>query len=46
MTVSADEYRSALRRHPAGVAGVVTEILAENGQLVEHGQALIRVQPA
>lgn len=30
----------------AGVAGVVAEIVAENGQLVEHGQPLIRVRPA
>lgn len=30
----------------AGVDGVVTEIIAADGQLVEYGQALIRVQPA
>jgi acetyl-CoA carboxylase biotin carboxyl carrier protein len=30
----------------AGVDGVVMEIIAADGQLVEHGQALIRVQPA
>lgn len=30
----------------AGVAGVVTEIIAEDAKLVEHGQALIRVRPA
>ncbi|MBX3528293.1 MAG: hypothetical protein KF904_18995 [Rhodoblastus sp.] len=30
----------------AGVAGVVTEIVAPNGELVEHGQTLIRIQPA
>ncbi|CUH80619.1 acetyl-CoA carboxylase biotin carboxyl carrier protein [Tropicibacter naphthalenivorans] len=30
----------------AGADGVVTEILAPNGELVEHGQALIRIQPA
>lgn len=29
----------------AGVAGVVTEIVAANGQLVEHGQTLLRVRP-
>ncbi len=28
---------------PAGLAGVVAEILVPNGQMVEHGQALIRV---
>jgi acetyl-CoA carboxylase biotin carboxyl carrier protein len=30
----------------AGVSGVVTEIVAPNGQLVEHGDPLIRVRPA
>ena len=51
-TVTADsvigiiEVMKLMNQVPAGVAGVVTEILAENGQLVEHGQALIRVQPA
>jgi acetyl-CoA carboxylase biotin carboxyl carrier protein len=30
---------------PAGVAGIVTEIVATNGSLVEHGQPLIRVRP-
>ncbi len=29
---------------PAGISGVVTAILAPNGQMVEHGQALISVQ--
>lgn len=29
----------------AGIAGTVTEIMAQNGQLVEHGQPLIRIQP-
>ena len=27
------------------VAGAVLEILAPNGELVEHGQPLIRIQP-
>src|SRR5262249_25183587 len=31
---------------PAGVAGVIEEILAENGQAVEYGQVLFRVDPA
>jgi acetyl-CoA carboxylase biotin carboxyl carrier protein len=29
----------------AGVAGVVLEITAPNGEMVEHGQTLIRIQP-
>jgi acetyl-CoA carboxylase biotin carboxyl carrier protein len=29
----------------AGVAGTVLEIMAPNGELVEHGQPLIRIQP-
>lgn len=30
----------------AGIAGVVTEIVAPNGELVEHGDTLIRVKAA
>ena len=30
----------------AGMAGTVTEILAPDGVLVEHGQPLIRIRPA
>lgn len=30
----------------AGMIGVVTEIVAGNGQLVEHGQTLVRIRPA
>lgn len=30
----------------AGMAGTVTEILAENGALVEHGETLLRIRPA
>lgn len=40
------EVMKLMNQVTAGVAGVVTEILAPNGELVEHGQALISVQPA
>ena len=30
----------------AGVSGIVTEIVAPSGQLVEHGDPLIRVKVA
>lgn len=30
----------------AGMAGTVTEILAENGAMVEHGETLLRIRPA
>lgn len=32
-------------RVPAGVDGRIVEILAEDGQLVEHGQVLMRLEP-
>ena len=32
-------------RVPAGAAGRIVEILAEDGQLVEHGQVLMRLEP-
>jgi acetyl-CoA carboxylase biotin carboxyl carrier protein len=31
---------------PAGVAGTITEVLVKNGQSVEFGQPLFRVNPA
>ncbi|HMB03999.1 MAG TPA: acetyl-CoA carboxylase biotin carboxyl carrier protein [Isosphaeraceae bacterium] len=31
---------------PAGVSGTITEILVKNGQSVEYGQPLFRVNPA
>jgi acetyl-CoA carboxylase biotin carboxyl carrier protein len=33
-------------RVPAGAAGRIAEIFAEDGQLVEHGQVLMRIEPA
>lgn len=40
------EVMKLMNTVPAGVAGVVAEIAAPNGMLVEHGQTLIRVRPA
>lgn len=40
------EVMKLMNSVPAGIAGTVTEIVAPNGELVEHGQALIRIQPA
>jgi acetyl-CoA carboxylase biotin carboxyl carrier protein len=31
---------------PAGIAGTITEILVKNGQSVEYGQPLFRIDPA
>ena len=39
------EVMKLMNSVPAGIAGVGTEITAPNGELVEHGQALIRVRP-
>jgi acetyl-CoA carboxylase biotin carboxyl carrier protein len=33
-------------RVPAGCDGTIEEVLAEDGQLVEHGQLLMRIAPA
>jgi len=40
------EVMKLMNSVPAGIGGIVTEIVAPNGELVEHGQALIRVRPA
>lgn len=51
-SVSADtvigiiEVMKLMNSVPAGMAGTVTEILAENGALVEHGETLLRIRPA
>lgn len=39
------EVMKLMNQVEAGIAGTVTEICAPNGELVEHGQTLIRVQP-
>ena len=39
------EVMKLMNQVEAGIAGMVTEIVAPNGELVEHGQVLIRVQP-
>lgn len=38
------EVMKLMNQVEAGVAGTVTEIVAPNGELVEHGQVLLRVQ--
>lgn len=40
------EVMKLMNQVEAGVSGTVTAIVAPNGELVEHGQTLIRVQPA
>lgn len=39
------EVMKLMNQVEAGVTGIVTEIVAPNGQLVEHGQVLLRVKP-
>lgn len=40
------EVMKLMNRVPAGVAGVVTAVLVENGGMVEHGQPLVLVDPS
>lgn len=40
------EVMKLMNQVTAGVAGTITEIVAPNGELVEHGQPLVRIQPA
>jgi acetyl-CoA carboxylase biotin carboxyl carrier protein len=40
------EVMKMMNSVPAGVAGTVVEVLAENAALVEFGQPLFRVEPA
>jgi acetyl-CoA carboxylase biotin carboxyl carrier protein len=44
-TVCIIEVMKMMNSVPAGVAGTVTEIIADNAQLVEYGQPLFRVTP-
>ena len=39
------EVMKLMNSVPAGLAGVVLDITAPNGEMVEHGQTLIRIQP-
>lgn len=39
------EVMKLMNSVPAGMAGTVLEIVAPNGELVEHGQPLIRIRP-
>jgi acetyl-CoA carboxylase biotin carboxyl carrier protein len=45
-TVCVIEAMKVFTDIPAGVAGTITEILVKNGQSVEFGQTLFRVNPA
>jgi biotin carboxyl carrier protein len=40
------EVMKMMNSVPAGVAGTVTEVVADNAQLVEYGEPLFRVEPA
>ena len=40
------EVMKMMNSIPAGMAGTVVEVLADNAQLVEYGQPLFRVEPA
>lgn len=45
-TVCVIEAMKVFTDIPAGVSGTITEVLVKNGQSVEFGQPLFRVQPA
>jgi acetyl-CoA carboxylase biotin carboxyl carrier protein len=40
------EVMKLMNRIPAGVAGVVTAVLAQNGGMVEHGEPLVLIEPS
>jgi acetyl-CoA carboxylase biotin carboxyl carrier protein len=44
-TVCIIEVMKMMNSVPAGVTGVIAEIVPENGQLVEYGEPLFRVKP-
>jgi acetyl-CoA carboxylase biotin carboxyl carrier protein len=44
-TVCIIEVMKMMNSVPAGVSGTIAEIVSENGQLVEYGEALFRVTP-
>ena len=39
------EVMKLMNSVPAGIDGIVTEMVAPNGELVEHGETLIRIKP-
>ncbi len=45
-TVCVIEAMKVFTDIPAGVSGTITEVLVKNGQSVEYGQPLFRVNPA
>ncbi len=45
-TVGLIEVMKVFNSVRSGVKGVVTEVVAQNGQFVEHGQTLLLVKPA
>ena len=45
-TICLIEVMKTFNAIPAGVRGTITEVCAENAQLVEYGQVLFRVRPA
>ena len=46
MIVCIIEVMKMMNSVPAGIAGTIAEIHAENGEPVEYGQPLFRVEPA
>ncbi len=45
-TVCVIEAMKVFTDIPAGISGKITEVLVKNGQSVEFGQPMFRVQPA